>query len=264
MYTENQDQKSYAELKNNIHLLAEMRDEFIKIMPQVKFNNHNVQHLSMIMRYGAILEYCSSIIVLLENYHISSIPVILRSALEAYVDLHNLYRDENYFLVLRYDFDKPLVDILNKAKSGNPNLSKIASEQSINELIENSKKSMGSLKEQGIVKRMNLEEKFRKAGMIDQYHSIYDRLCCDGHNNDRALCERFMCFDSEKKPSIVFFKRRSNEDILFFLEICTLIFLSATSIIHRYFSTECQSNIDRIYQESKNFYPDIPDLFYGS
>ncbi|MFA5321258.1 MAG: hypothetical protein WC373_01185, partial [Smithella sp.] len=65
-------------------------DELIHLAATFSFDGTHPLHANAIFLYGSIIELSSSLNPLLISEHYSAIPVVLRSILEAYVDLENL------------------------------------------------------------------------------------------------------------------------------------------------------------------------------
>lgn len=68
-------------------------EELIHLAATFSFDGTHPLHANAIFLYGSIIELSSSLKPLFISEHYSAIPIILRSILEAYVDLENICRD---------------------------------------------------------------------------------------------------------------------------------------------------------------------------
>jgi hypothetical protein len=122
----------------------------------------------------------------------------------------------------------------------------------LNNAISQCQSELDSLKNKGI-KNITVEKKFETAGMKDSYDSHYNRLCCDAHNNIRALIDRHHK-NEDKKLSIVFYKEYSTFDIGYYTEVITRIFLEATKLTHLHFNSDSLRAIEQHYLNMKEIY----------
>lgn len=97
-------------------------------------------------------------------------------------------------------------------------------------------------------KDFNKYEKFAKAGLENEYRTIYNWLCCDSHNDYRALCDRH--FDSrEKRLTIHLFKEADFQKLEMFFGIASELLVRASLAIHTLFSSEKLTELEKLREE---------------
>ncbi len=250
---------SQAKLNDRIIFLNHIHDEFQKIIVNIKFDKENSLQIYLISIYGTILELTTSIIILLENKIYTGIPILLRSALEGFVDLINFTNNYDYMHQLSFDCLNQWMKILNAAKNGNSNLVNFSQDKAmLCDAISQSQSELDSLKQKGI-KNITTEKKFENAEMKDSYDSHYNRLCCDAHNNIRSLIDRHQKHE-DKKLSIVFYKEHSTFDIGYYIEVITRIFLQSTKLTHEHFNSNSLGIIEKYHSNMKEIYMNSPLL----
>jgi len=181
----------YKEYKNEM----ENVQEHIKYL---KFDKKHCWHRNLIALYLSLIEYSDSLICFVEIERSIAIPVVFRSLLEAYVDFKNLSEDKTYGYHMEASNVAQSFKFLKEAdKNNNEYLALIASHQSflITE-IERLNTKCKELKKNGYLNDKNYPvlkicEKFKMAGMTQEYNSIYKHLCTHSHNNIDSFAARF-------------------------------------------------------------------------
>ena len=243
------------QLEERIIFLKDIHNEFQKIILTIRFDTENSLHIYLISIYGTILELTTSILILIESKIYTGIPILLRSILEGFVDLINFTNSYDYIHQLNFDCLNQWIKILNAAKSGNSGLVNFLQDTSLLcDAISKAESELESIKRKGI-KNIGVEKKFETAGMKDAFDSHYNRLCCDAHNNIRALIDRHQDHD-DKKLSIVFYKKYSTFDIGYYVEVATRIFLKSTKLTHEHFNSNSLSVIEQWHENMKKIYLD--------
>ncbi len=224
------------------NFLQKIHDDFQPLSLKIKFDKKHSLHITLISYYGSIFELTGSCISLIQNELFISIPIVLRSILEAQVDLVNLINDPEYGYTLRFSFLNESLKLFDEAQNGNDLLEDIATTPNFDENHLNFKREKDLLKSKGY-KLLTNEQKFKKAGMMTEYNSIYNRLCCDSHNNLSALGKRHLRSE-EDDISVVFYKTPKTVDIIFYIAIITEIFIKSAELIHDFFNTEAKDIIN--------------------
>ncbi|MEZ9233982.1 DUF5677 domain-containing protein [Shewanella sp. 10N.286.52.A9] len=140
--------------------LLKFRNEKFK---SIKHNNLQEKYiLALSIR---VSELCLDAVILLNNRRISSVPVILRSALESYVDLQCCIRDVNHPSFMTKAQHWRLYELHKHINSG-------AAEEY---------KKLG--------KKLSVWERFKKAELVELYNAYYSYLSMHSHGNVGALAE---------------------------------------------------------------------------
>ena len=175
---------------------------------QIRFNKNIAQQLYAICVYGTILEIARDALELVMKHNRISPAILLRSLLEAYVDLVNIIRDENYLNHMYASAIDQKIKMLEGAlKSENPFL-KLLSEDP--ELCKKRIKELKESKPSGY-KPFKINKKFELAGLEDDY-AVYRLLCTETHHDMQAIEQRHLQIeDNDKLSSIDFFREIDSE-----------------------------------------------------
>lgn len=155
----------------------------------LKVDKMDMADRTLISYYASMIEFSTSIYILAEAKVFTGIPSLFRVALECYVDLKNLIKNQNYINNLELSYLYQWQKVTNAAKGGNPYLADIAQTENINKEIAQTSAKIQEL-EKDHYKDLNIFERFSLAGMEEEYHSLYNFWCCETHNNIRALIDR--------------------------------------------------------------------------
>jgi hypothetical protein len=98
--------------------LKRAHDGLQPLSVRVTFDKVHPLHRNLVALYGSIIELTGAIIALVDRRLITGVPVLLRSVLEAYVDLHNLSEVPTYGYVLELGHIRECLKILHEAKTG--------------------------------------------------------------------------------------------------------------------------------------------------
>jgi len=156
----------------------------------IHFDKTHQWHVGLLTLYGTILELSHSIFILTKNDSPIGIPILLRTLLEAAVDFNNLAKDRMYGYNMDAANASQWILILKEAKSNsNPYLADIAAIPDLNTILQQHQQELDKLKSKGY-KALKHSEKFEISDMSLEYKSFYNFLCCETHNNLRALHSR--------------------------------------------------------------------------
>ncbi|MFN7096295.1 MAG: DUF5677 domain-containing protein [Gammaproteobacteria bacterium] len=214
-----------------LHFLEELHDDFQPLTKKLKFDTKREPHLAIMTLYGTVLELIGSCIFLLRNKKYIGISILLRSILEAYVDLINLMEDENYFHYLHASFLQETLKFINSAKKeNNPQIEALLANWEGE--LEKREGILTSLSTRGFKPLKNCD-KFEKAGLEKLYITIYNHLCCESHNNLISLTKRHVK-QNENKTEIIFYKTSELHDSIIYIEFMINIFLDTTEKLHMF------------------------------
>lgn len=220
-----------ADAKEIFRYLNKEIEAVSDLASELKFNSTHPLHQHVISLYGSIVELSSSVKELYVACHYSAIPVVLRTILEAFVDLRNLCKDPKYGYSLTINSSNESIRFLKAAKDDeNVYAEMISRDPNIDVHISNYEKQVESLKAKGS-KGLNIREKFDEAGMLDEYLTIYNMLCAATHNDIRALRARHIVIEKDSF-SLEFFKQEDSETMYEFLGITSELLLRATYEVH--------------------------------
>jgi hypothetical protein len=227
--------------------LKRAHDDFQPLAEKLEFDKAFALHRTIIALYGSILEMTGCSIVLIDKQLITGVPVLLRAVLEGYVDLVNLIRNARYGYCLELSYIKEWLKILDEAKAGkNEYLQEITQAPSLDAMISSWREEKRKLEAKDY-KAPSVETKFKWADMEKEYRSIYNSLCCDAHNNLRALIERHI----EREPgdfSVVYYKAYTPEDSAIYVGMNAELLVRATEALHEFLKSPVKDRV-RGYRE---------------
>ncbi|OGU18221.1 MAG: hypothetical protein A2076_11670 [Geobacteraceae bacterium GWC2_53_11] len=220
------------------------------------FDGTHPLHISTVSLYGSILELCGSLIPLLETEHFSTIPVVLRSILEAYVDLENLCKEPTYGYSLEIKYLTENLKFLKEARNGkNDYLGIISEAPDLEERISLMEVEKNRLLTLGY-KDLNKFERFSKAGLENEYKTVYNWLCCASHNDYRALRERHL-EPCEQGLTIYYFKEADYQELETLFGTASELLLRASFAIHTLLKSEKMTELTHFRQELDELRGDV-------
>ena len=117
----NQTHDKYLDFMSRLH------EEALDLVGRFRFDKKHPWHLHLVSLYGTLIELLGSTCVLVREGVGVGIPILLRSAVEANLDLVNLANDRKYGYHLRAALMSEWIKVLREAKKGdNPFLAGIA------------------------------------------------------------------------------------------------------------------------------------------
>jgi len=219
-----------------LDFLKRAHDEFQPFSQQIKFDKEHPQHRNIIALYGSIIELTGSAILLVDKRLITGVPVIIRSILEAYVDLYNLAENPAYGYALEISYIKEWLKILHEAKGGqNEYLAAISQAPSLDGSITAWQRQKQQLEAKGH-RSLQIEQKFQRAHMEKEYRSIYNSLCCDAHNNLRSLIDRHIEL-GQSDFQVVFYKAYTPEDSALAVGTTAELLMRSSQKVHEFFDS---------------------------
>ncbi len=157
----------------------------------IRFDKNKLLHRSLMALNGTVLELSGGCSTLLRSGDATCTPVVLRSLLEAYVDVVNLSSSEDYLHKMsaaHLTQSLRLAANANEAKE-NPYLEDLAGRDTLKTDIAAMKNSLSKLKQQGF-SSLSIYQRFRLADEVERYVSVYAHLCMHSHSNLNALEQR--------------------------------------------------------------------------
>lgn len=177
----------------------------------LKFDKEHPWHRNLIALYCSLVEYSDSLIHLVKYQKGISVPVVFRGFLEAYVDFKNLAEDRMYGNHMEASYFKEWLKVIEEAsQKQNAYLASIAEDSDLEVKIQENRNKLAELQSKGFG-ALNQFEKFEKAGMVEEYRSVYNIVCSHSHNNIRSLIDRFFIIETIKGDfEIALFKEQEH------------------------------------------------------
>ena len=222
----------------------------IEFARDLKFDKTHQWHMALVTLYGSVLEMSHAILVLVNGDAGIGVPIILRSLLEAFLDLNNLVETKSYGYHLDAGHWKEWIKILQEAKLGqNPYLEEISKSPDLDQMLAEFTSKLNELTKKGI-KPLKQFEKFERCSLTAEYLSIYNYLCCDSHNNLRSLFDRHTEITEDRMDfQVQFFKEFDFEENLQHIESCLGILVQSTVIIHKALESPRMTEVEGLQSE---------------
>jgi hypothetical protein len=176
--------------------LRSVLDSTHVLVKKFRFNPRNRQHLLAGALLGRILEEAEGIYAMLERSDSACGFILLRSLLEAYVDLLNIARDPAYveFMIAAFlDQHRQLLETLLEKGSKSPFLVDILGSKEPADDLESVRSKLKELKGRQ-VKPLKVRQRFKRADQLNYYEGPYTHLCLQSHNNINVLVSRHLRF----------------------------------------------------------------------
>lgn len=225
-----------------------LHDECIRYSEHIIFHKKHPRHLYLVALYGTLIELAGSLTTLIERKHRTGVPPIFRSILEAFVDLKNLHESAEYVHHMDASYYDQWIKVLKEAKGKpNPYLKSISEIKNLDEQLKKDEHELTELKKKKYIP-LNVFERFRRAGMEDEYRSLYNFLSNDAHSNIRALISRHVEIH-ESDFNVVYYKDEPLEGFLTYLDSTAGLLMEASMSIHQFFETDSVVEIERLSKE---------------
>lgn len=216
--------------------VKELHDECIKLTEHIVFDKKHPRHLHLIGLYGTLIELTGSLVILIEKKCKAGVPPLFRSILDAYVELKNLHEKAEYGYYMEASYHEQWVKVLREAKlKPNPYLKDISQMDSLDEQIQEHEQNIARLKCNGYAP-LSIFQRFEKAGMEDEYRSLYNFLSNDTHSNIRALVNRHIEMQ-DQDFAVVYYKDEPLENFLTYIDSVAGLLTDASLKIHTFFET---------------------------
>ncbi|MER9729880.1 DUF5677 domain-containing protein [Mesorhizobium sp. M0217] len=218
--------------------LPELFAATMDMLPQVVFNKGQKVHRTLIALYSTVIEQVDSAMILQAKGRSASLDIILRSCLEAYVDLVNLASDDGYMHQMEMSYHHEWVRLAKGADPDNPYLASVIADAESNAFHTSELARLAA-----IAPLMNTFERFKRAGMENEYRSVYNQLCSETHNNLRALIRRHFRFaddGDENKLELIVMSEMEEGALVATLHTFIAVLGQSNVIIHDYFKTNAQ------------------------
>lgn len=226
-----------------IEFLENIHDNFLQKYNLLSYDKHDKYVRTGVLLYSSILQLTEGCLVLLDKGISIGIPLLMRSSLEACIDLINLISCKNYYNFLELEQLNNALDIIDESKGGCNEFLDFTSfnvpwtDESVCQLRKMKKK----LKDQG-VKSLSVKNRFQKAGMEKEYKSIYKIQCCASHNNIMDLMGRHIEYN-DNDFFVVYNKHKAIDECHNYVVMNAEILIKATQELHNFLGSPDKDDI---------------------
>jgi hypothetical protein len=207
----------------------------------------NAQHLLAASLHASILEQTRAIEILLQNGNGTGAFIVLRSLLEAAVDLFNLVSDPMYAEYMHsalLNQQQRVLESASKSGESNPYLFEFVEHSSdVRAALTRVQTKLGELKTRDI-KPLEIRKRFDRAGRLDLYEGPYAYLCWHSHNNINILEDRHL----QQTPSgfaITYLRPPDDGDVITIVDTTAGMITNSTSFLSQLLESP-RSQIDPV------------------
>jgi hypothetical protein len=198
--------------------------------------------------YLRLVELAGALLTLIESRDWIGVPIILRSMIESYADLKNLFADPTYARRMEATVAQAWTKLLEKARKGeNPFLADLSDADQEHQLFQQHSERLQELLQQGF-KPLQPHERFEIAGLASE-RVVYGRLSAETHGDAGAVLRRHLIL-GEGEPRLVLHPEPKIETILVWADSAAGLLLSATEIAHKHL---CGGRPERVKILQKEF-----------
>jgi hypothetical protein len=206
----------------------------IRDLATVRFNKEDRVQLFVICTYSSILELTFGCMALIEKKVTTALPLLIRTVVEAYVDLRAIRNDPKYLRNVMSGYLKErlrLIDVDNLRE--HPFLAGLTEEGDLAGRKGQLEEELKGHRDAGYPP-LPMHAKFDRAGMKPVYQSLYWYLCLDSHNDLSTLEERHLEGDE-----VVLFKGETNFAYTQELDALLTTLIDSSVLVHEVFKSVC-------------------------
>ena len=231
-----------------LEFLKTVRDFLIDTAKELRFDKDHPWHRNLVALHGSLIEFSGSMLICLDKGGKISVPTIFRSILETYVEFKNLAADRKYGYCMEANYADQTLKILREAQKGkNPYLADIGKHPELLKSIARLETELKNLKKKGY-EPLRVLERFKRAGMEDEYRSMYNLLSTEAHSNISALISRHLEIDAGTFD-VVYYKDEPVESFLPYIDTTNALLLDSGVIIHELLSSPALERVKTLREE---------------
>ncbi len=237
---------------DELDLLKKLHDSLLEYSRGLNFDKSHPWHRNLLALYGSLIELSGSLLILLNEGGNIGIPSIFRTFLETYVEFFNLLRDKKYGYYMEAQYNDQWLKLMKEASKGiNPYLRSIAEHPTLSQKIDEMQKELENLKTKGY-SPLRVRDRFERAGMLNEYHSLYNMLSTDTHGNICALISRHMEIRGANFE-IVYYKDSPIKEFLPYIDFTCGILIQASIGIHELLGSKVLSEVNALKDSLKTW-----------
>jgi Family of unknown function (DUF5677) len=180
-----------------IEALAAVKDHATAVASLIHYDLRDPQQLYLLSYFCTGIELAGACIALSQTTECIGIPILARSALEAYVDFNCLVADASYVECIEAAHDREWAKVFDEAvAAGGAYLGQLGAEPTVRRERAAIAERDAVRQERGI-RKLTAKERFTRAGVPELYYSVYNFLCAEAHNDARALIGRHIKEDAQ-------------------------------------------------------------------
>ncbi len=225
-----------------LDFVNKLHDQSLELLRDVKFDKRPEQDGYLVCCYASMIELFGGVLVLIKEGNKTAVSPVFRTLLETYVNFKNVLADTAYVSHAFARHHADWVEVLESHERPNRFLEGIHTHQDRDKALALHKQRLDHLREQGI-RPLSVRQRFERAGMNEEYLSIYHFESDKIHSSWQALISRH--FETAVDDfGLTIYKARSLEDYIVYLDSSAVVLLDATKEVHKRFGTNDKAAIE--------------------
>jgi hypothetical protein len=161
----------------------------------LRFDFYEPRHRYAVLLLRVVLDHARDVVALNKAARFGAVAIITRSALDAYADIANLGDHANYWEHLVAADASSWKPLLERASQGkNPVLKALSEDNMLPVGRHHYAQELKAMQAKGVAK-LDIGERFRRAGLTNEYEATYAILSAEAHNNVSGLQSRYIDWD---------------------------------------------------------------------
>ena len=214
------------------------------VVSKLEFNSNDeaIEHIFTLL--SSSIELLDNMCVLALNESKIGIPILLRTILEASVDIQFILIEKDNYKRIEVEDALLWQGIIECAYKGNKYVKNIRNNSSFDEQSKGNAANLKNLKSSGITKA-GISSKFNKTIYADAYESIYAILCSYSHNGKSAQKERHITTE-DTISRINMFKETSIEEYEHYLHMAAIFISESVYSINEAFEYDLNDEMNEL------------------
>jgi hypothetical protein len=175
---------------------------------------------------------------------------VFRTFLEAYVDFKNMMENPAYIRNCYARHHDDWIKVLRNSNDPNPYLAGIRDHADYDAALQRHEKELQTLKDEGF-QPLKIVNRFEKAGMMNEYRSVYHFESDGSHNSLQALIGRHIEL-GENGYGLALYRKRSVDDYEAILDSTAGLLMDATQKVHERLGRDHKKGIQALSEELAN------------
>jgi Family of unknown function (DUF5677) len=180
-------------------------DHAIAVAGVAVFDMPNPSDRYLMCYFATAIEQTGGSLALAREGQITSIPILARSILEAWIDFRCLAADASYVDYIEAKHDKEWEKVFDAAENNNIYLAELGGEPLVNTERVRICRETAARSARG-VHPLKAYARFQRANKAALYYSVYNHLCAEAHNDARALTGRHLDLDEDNRPRLTLYR----------------------------------------------------------
>ena len=177
----------------------------------------------------------------------TALSPVFRTFLEAYVEFKNMIEDPAYINHCYARHHHDWIRVLKESKDPNPYLAQIGNHASYDAVVQRHESGLQELKDGGFGP-LKILNRFEKAGMANEYRSIYHFESDGSHNSLQAMIERHIEL-GEDGYDLALYRKRTLKDYEAILDSTAGLLMDATRRIAERLKSERREVVEALSNE---------------